>query len=137
MHPALERMRPAQNRALLLLNVHFGPLDTAGWPAFPPGPERDSMERSLRAEARELLDDEMRAWLEHLERAQNGAALAKLADAVPGLADLLGDADDPPDPPANADDPPDPPANAPVLHQLVALARHVETTFPSSEPPGS
>lgn len=126
MHPALERMRPAQNRALLLLDVHFGPLDTAGWPAFQPGPERDSKELALRTKARELLDDEMRAWLEHLEQAQKDEALAELADAAPDLADLLGD----------PDDPPDPPPNAPALHQLVALARHVETTFPSSEPLG-
>lgn len=122
MHPALDRMRPAQDRALHLLNLELGALDTDGWPSFPYGAQRDNMELAAREKARLLLEDhDMRVWLAHIEAEQKTAALQALADTAPDLAGLVE---------PSTDGPPQP-DNAATLHQLVALAHHIQRTNPT------
>jgi hypothetical protein len=73
MHPALRRMRPAQDRALHLLDTEHGPLEDTTVIE-----DRAAVELAARTHARTLLTDEMRLWLEHVEQAQQSQMLATL-----------------------------------------------------------
>lgn len=73
MHPGLKRMRPAQTRALHLLNVEHGAL-TVDTPTPTSWADRDALELAYRTGARELLAQDARAWLEWVEHKHTLAA---------------------------------------------------------------
>ena len=114
MHPGLKRMRPAQARALHLLDAEHGAI-TVDTPPPTSWADRDSLELAYRTGARELLDQPTRVWLEWVEQKQTLAAY--------GLAPLTPE--------------PVQPDTLATLHQLVTLAANmmtVEIVEPIIEP---
>jgi hypothetical protein len=81
-HPQLERMRPAQRRALHILDTQHGPL-TPELPAVHSTAEIHQIELTARTRARQLLDQPMREWLEHLEQTQQATAAEALGLTAP------------------------------------------------------
>lgn len=77
MHPQIDRMRPAQARALHILDTKHGTL-TPDLPAVTSVLERSDMELAARQRARALLDQPTREWLERLEQEQSAAAAEAL-----------------------------------------------------------
>lgn len=88
MHPQIERMRPAQTRALHILDTEHGALKPE-LPALTNVTERTDLELAARQRARVLLDQPTREWLERLEQQQQGraAALIGLNATAPREAD--------------------------------------------------
>lgn len=114
MHPGLTRMRPAQARALHLLDAEHGAL-TVDTPTPTSWADRDALELAYRTGARELLDQDARAWLEWVEHKHTLAAY--------GHAPLTPE-------PAQPD-------TLATLHQLLTLAANMmtaEIVEPTPEP---
>ena len=103
-HPALARMRPAQDRAYAILNAVHGTVDVDA-PAPTSTTDRDTLEYAYRMGARELLDHDTRIWLEWTEQAQVLAAY--------GQTPLTPE--------------PTTPERLTELHELVTLAHTVQT----------
>lgn len=78
MHPLITRARPAQARARHILDTALGALDITA-PEVADHSARDQLELACRAEARSLLDDEMRQHLADLEAAQRSETLTEVA----------------------------------------------------------
>lgn len=107
----LDRMRPAQERARLILDIERGDLRVEA-PAVSTETDRARLELAARTLARNLLDQPTREYLLALERAQASSGLEELG--------LAGDIDDV--------DPPDEPETIGRLHHAVTIARLVQTT---------
>lgn len=113
-HPGLDKMRPAQARALHLLDTEYGPT-TVETPTPTSWAHRDSLELAYRRGARTLLDQDTRVWLEWVQQKHTLAAY--------GLEPTT------PEPPA--------PDRLNELHQLVTLAANMmtaEIVEPQPEP---
>ena len=87
MHPLITRARPAQARARHILDTALGALDITA-PEVADHSARDQLELACRAEARSLLDDEMRQHLADLEAAQRSETLTEVAATAIALAVL-------------------------------------------------
>lgn len=90
MHPLITRARPAQARARHILDTALGALDITA-PEVADHTARDQLELACRAEARSLLDDEMRQHLADLEAAQRSETLTEVAEAGKAYAVLAPD----------------------------------------------
>lgn len=113
-HPGLDKMRPAQARALHLLDTEHGPA-TVDTPTPTSWAHRDSLELAYRRGARTLLDQDTRVWLEWVEQKHT--------------LDAYGIEPTTPEPPA--------PDRLNELHQLVTLAANMmtaEIVEPQPEP---
>lgn len=82
MHPLVPRARTAQQRARLILDVALGPLDIDN-PAIASQTDRDQLEYSARAEAREILGSEaVRQWLADAENSNRADRLTAAAEQL-------------------------------------------------------
>ena len=82
MHPLVSRARTAQQRARLILDVALGPVDIDD-PAIASQTDRDQLEYSARAEAREILGSEtVRQWLADTEVSNRAERLQTAAEQL-------------------------------------------------------
>lgn len=90
MHPLVSRARPAQQRARLIIDVALGALDIDE-PVIISQTDRDQLEYSARAEAREILgSDDVRQWLADTEVSNRTERLQTAAEQLQTVALTAG-----------------------------------------------